>query len=177
VKWLAEYGTLDNLLAHANDIKGVVGDNLRAARDWLPRHGRCSIKCDVALPFDFDDLTLKPRDTDVLRTLFERYEFRSWLRELDAAATANPELPEQDASGDHRTTTKRSSATPARRLIADSKRHRRLRSTPRPPASTQCSRTGRISFASPTAKPPTCRWHITMPAHRRSSTAPPHWRN
>ncbi|MBS1185113.1 MAG: polymerase, partial [Proteobacteria bacterium] len=104
VKWLAEYGTLDNLLAHANGIKGVVGDNLRAARDWLPQaRALLTIKCDVALPFDFDDLTLKPRDTDVLRTLFERYEFRSWLRELDAAATANPELPEQDASGDHRT--------------------------------------------------------------------------
>jgi len=103
VKWLAEYGALDNLLAHADAIKGVVGDNLRAARDWLPQaRALITIKRDVALPFDFDDLVLKPRDAEVLRPLFERYEFRSWLRELDAAATASPEMPEQDCSGGHR---------------------------------------------------------------------------
>jgi DNA polymerase-1 len=51
VKWLAEYGTLDNLLAHADAIKGVVGDNLRAALDWLPQaRVLLTIKCDVALP-------------------------------------------------------------------------------------------------------------------------------
>jgi len=103
VKWLAEYGTLDKLLAHADEIKGVVGDNLRAARDWLPQaRVLLTIKMDVALPFDFDELVLKPRDADALRTLFERYEFRSWLRELDAAATGEPAPPDQDCSGDHR---------------------------------------------------------------------------
>ncbi|MBI3433221.1 MAG: DNA polymerase I [Hydrogenophilales bacterium] len=103
VKWLAEYGTLDNLMAHAEEIKGVVGDNLRAALDWLPQaRVLITIKTDVALPFDFDGLVLKPRDLDVLRPLFERYEFRTWLRELDAAATAQPDAPEQDDSGDHR---------------------------------------------------------------------------
>jgi DNA polymerase-1 len=124
VKWLTEYGTLDNLMAHADEIKGVVGDNLRAARDWLPQaRALLTIKMDVALPFDFDDLTLKPRDTDALRALFERYEFRAWLRELDTAgapaaqkdptpsrakiAQGGPEsdapvLLEQDSSGEHR---------------------------------------------------------------------------
>ena len=103
VKWLTEYGTLDNLLAHADEIKGVVGDNLRAARDWLPQaRTLVTIKTDVELPFDFDDLVLKPRDTDTLRALYERYEFRTWLRELDAAATASPDLPAQDGSGAHR---------------------------------------------------------------------------
>ena len=103
VKWLAEYGTLDNLMAHAGEIKGVVGDNLRAALDWLPQaRVLITIKTDVALPFDFEDLVLKPRDTDTLRPLFERYEFRTWLRELDAAVTSSPEAPEQDNSGDHR---------------------------------------------------------------------------
>jgi DNA polymerase-1 len=47
-------------------------------------------------------MTLKPRDTETLRTLFERYQFRTWLRELDAAATAPPEASAQDCSGDHR---------------------------------------------------------------------------
>lgn len=103
VKWLTEYGTLDNLLAHADEIKGVVGDNLRAARAWLPQaRTLVTIKTDVELPFDFDDLVLKPRDIDTLRALYERYEFRTWLRELDAAATASPDLPAQDGSGAHR---------------------------------------------------------------------------
>jgi DNA polymerase I len=103
VKWLSEYGSLDNLMAHADEIKGVVGDNLRAALDWLPQaRVLITIKTDVTLPFDFDDLILKSRDTGVLRALFERYEFRTWLRELDAAATAAPDTPEQDCSGDHR---------------------------------------------------------------------------
>ncbi len=103
VKWLAEYGTLDNLMLHADEIKGVVGDNLRAARDWLPQaRVLLTIKTDVALPFDFDDLVLKRRDTDALRAMFERYEFRTWLRELDAAATGEPVPPEQDCSGEHR---------------------------------------------------------------------------
>jgi len=103
VKWLAEYGTLDDLMENADAIKGVVGDNLRAARDWLPQaRVLITIKTDVALPFDFDSLVLKSRDTEVLRALFERYQFRTWLRELDDAATGLPALPEQDCSGEHR---------------------------------------------------------------------------
>ncbi|HMM47106.1 MAG TPA: DNA polymerase I [Thiobacillaceae bacterium] len=104
VKWLTEYGTLDNLLAHADEIKGVVGENLRAARDWLPQARRIlTIKTDVELPFEFDDLVLKPRDTDVLRTLFERYEFRSWLRALDSEPGSGSPNSDEDASGAHRT--------------------------------------------------------------------------
>jgi DNA polymerase-1 len=103
VKWLTEYDSLDNLVAHADAIKGVVGDNLRAARGWLPQaRTLITIKTDVDLPFKLDSLTLQPRDLDTLRPLFERYAFRTWLRELDAAATEAPTVPEQDNSGDHR---------------------------------------------------------------------------
>ncbi|HEY9097514.1 MAG TPA: DNA polymerase I [Thiobacillus sp.] len=103
VKWLAEYDSLDNLMAHADAIKGVVGDNLRTALDWLPQaRALITIKTDVDLPFELDSLTLQPRDLDTLRPLFERYAFRTWLRELDAAATEEPTAPEQNSSGDHR---------------------------------------------------------------------------
>jgi len=37
VKWLSEYGSLDNLLAHADEIKGVVGDTFTSAKVALPR--------------------------------------------------------------------------------------------------------------------------------------------
>ncbi len=114
VKWLAEYGTLDKLMAQADSVKGVVGDNLRAARDWLPQaRVLLTIKTDVALPFALDDLKPAAPDTEALRTLYTRYEFRTWLRDLDAAvrgesappgqnAGTDPALPEQDCSGDHR---------------------------------------------------------------------------
>ena len=103
VKWLAEFGTLDNLVAHADEVKGVVGENLRAARDWLPQaRVLITIKTDVSLPFTLDALKLQARDIAAQRALFERFGFRAWLRELDAVATDLPAVPEQDSSGNHR---------------------------------------------------------------------------
>ena len=50
-KWLAQYGTLDEIVAHAGEIPGVVGENLRAALDWLPQGRRLlTVKTDCALP-------------------------------------------------------------------------------------------------------------------------------
>ena len=112
VKWLAEYGTLDHLVAQADSVKGVAGENLRAAKDWLPQaRVLLTIKTDVALPFALDTLTPAAPDTEALRALYTRYEFRTWLRDLDATAQggsppsgpdAGATLPEQDDSGDHR---------------------------------------------------------------------------
>lgn len=84
VKWLTEYGTLDNIVEHAIDIKGVVGENLRAAVDWLPRaRALVTIKIDVPLPFELESLTRQPSDTDTLRRLFQHFNFRIWLAELE----------------------------------------------------------------------------------------------
>ncbi|MGH8684289.1 MAG: DNA polymerase I, partial [Nitrosospira sp.] len=83
VKWLAQYGTLDNLITHANEIGGVVGENLRTALDWLSRSRELlTIKCDVALPVGLHDLGLQPQDTAKLAELYEQLDFKSWLREL-----------------------------------------------------------------------------------------------
>ena len=56
-KWLAQYGSLEGVMAHAGEIGGVVGDNLRKVLDWLPQ-GRelLSVKRDVGLPVSLDDL-------------------------------------------------------------------------------------------------------------------------
>jgi len=82
-KWLAQYGTLDAIVEHAGDIGGKVGENLRAALDWLPR-GRelLTVKTDCQLPVGPRDLVPKAPDGEALRTLYERYGFRSWLREV-----------------------------------------------------------------------------------------------
>ena len=50
VKWLAEYQTLDNIMAHAADIKGKVGENLQAALSHLPlSYQLITLKTDVDL--------------------------------------------------------------------------------------------------------------------------------
>ncbi len=102
VKWLTQYSTLDNVVAHAGEIGGVIGENLRKALDWLPTaHGLLTIKCDVELPVKLDELGLKPQQTQTLDTLFESFDFKSWRKELqgtgapgaevtDAAAPASP---------------------------------------------------------------------------------------
>jgi DNA polymerase-1 len=83
VKWLAQYGTLDNLIAHAGEIGGVVGENLRASLDWLPQGRRLvTVKCDVPLSRRYDELVAPVQDTERMRGLFERFGFKSWLREL-----------------------------------------------------------------------------------------------
>ncbi|ARO87175.1 DNA polymerase I [Nitrosospira lacus] len=94
VKWLTQYGTLDNLIAHANEIGGVVGENLRAALAWLSRARELlAIKCDVALPVDVHDLGLQPQHTAKLAELYERLDFRTWLREMrQEADSASPQV-------------------------------------------------------------------------------------
>ncbi|MCU0841366.1 MAG: DNA polymerase I [Thiobacillaceae bacterium] len=88
-KWLAEYGSLDNLIAHAGEIKGVAGENLRRALDWLPlARALLTVKTDVALPVTPAGLHWQPEDRDRLTELFTRYNFRSWLAELHPSAAS-----------------------------------------------------------------------------------------
>src|SRR5512135_843942 len=92
VKWLTEYGTLDNLIAHAGEIKGVVGDNLRSTLDWLPQGRRLlTVKCDVELPKRFDELAEPAIDAERLRGLFEHFGFKTWLRDLTGAGSVTAE--------------------------------------------------------------------------------------
>ncbi|MDO8291589.1 MAG: DNA polymerase I [Gallionella sp.] len=88
-KWLAQYGTLDNLMQHANEVGGVVGENLRKALDWLPQARRLlTVKCDVELPQPYSGLAAPAPDTEQLRSLYERFEFKLWLRELSLPSPA-----------------------------------------------------------------------------------------
>ena len=83
VKWLTEYGSLDKLIAKAAEIKGKVGEKLRAALDQLPMARQlATIKCDVPLEFKPADLKREAPDTARLRELFHELEFRTWLADL-----------------------------------------------------------------------------------------------
>jgi DNA polymerase I len=96
-KWIAQYGSLEGVLAHADEISGVVGENLRKVRDWLgTARELVTVKRDVALPFKVADLAPRERDRDRLAALFQRFGFRSWLKEVQdgaapAAAAPRPE--------------------------------------------------------------------------------------
>ena len=84
VKWLTQYGSLDNIVANADAITGVVGENLRKALSWLPT-GRelITIRCDVGIQENLHDLAPQPINKEKLAELFDRFEFKSWRRELD----------------------------------------------------------------------------------------------
>ncbi|TCS71289.1 DNA polymerase I [Sulfuritortus calidifontis] len=86
-KWIAEYGSLDELMARAHEVKGAAGENLRRALDWLPT-GRAliTVKTDVEQLPDMHGLHWQAEDRDKLAQLYRRYEFRSWLEELAGAA-------------------------------------------------------------------------------------------
>ena len=87
-KWLAEYGSLDGVIANAHRIGGKIGENLRAALPRLPLNRELvTIKTDVALEMPASALQLRTRDVDALRVLYARYGFNAALRELDGGNT------------------------------------------------------------------------------------------
>jgi DNA polymerase I len=84
VKWLNEYGSLDEIIARADEIKGKVGENLR---EFLPRLALSkelvTLKYDVELDCVPEDLIITEPDNTVLREIYSYWNFRSWLSQLD----------------------------------------------------------------------------------------------
>ncbi|MFA6700442.1 MAG: DNA polymerase I, partial [Thiomicrospira sp.] len=84
VKWLEAYGSMDNLIAHADEIKGKIGETLREHIPNLPRSRQLTtIRIDCDLPINLPDLTRQAPDIDALKTLFAKYEFKNWLKQLE----------------------------------------------------------------------------------------------
>jgi DNA polymerase-1 len=97
-KWIADHGSLDGVIAAAATFKGVTGDNLRRALDWLPTGRRLvtiSTDCDLSAalpgwpaPESMDGLVPRPVDRDGLLAFYERFGFKTWKRELEAQVVA-----------------------------------------------------------------------------------------
>lgn len=82
-KWLHAHGNIDNLIAHADQIKGKIGEHLRNALDQLPLSRKlATIKLDVELDFGLETLEDEPQDSGTLLALFKEFEFRGWVAEL-----------------------------------------------------------------------------------------------
>jgi DNA polymerase-1 len=85
VKWLTTYGSLAQIIAAADDIKGKVGENLRTALPHLPLTRQLlTIRADVPLAYTPRQLQVKPHDINKLRQLFTQLEFKKWLAALPA---------------------------------------------------------------------------------------------
>ncbi|MGE4356048.1 DNA polymerase I [Halothiobacillus sp.] len=99
-KWLNEWQSLDNLMAHADQIKGKVGEALRAARDFLPI-GRdlVTIRTDCDLPISLSDLAVQAPDVDKVLALAERFGLNTLRRQFSPAPSdpASDPAPGQDA--------------------------------------------------------------------------------
>jgi len=90
-KWLAEYLTLENLVANADKITGKIGENLRAALSRLPLNQQLvTIKIDVDLDKTPDELILREKHFDQLKALYKRYGFNSALKELEGGSSTSP---------------------------------------------------------------------------------------
>ena len=91
VKWLTQFGSLDAIVERNAEIGGAVGENLRRALDWLPQaRALLTVKTDcdlakhmVSIP---ESLQAKPASKEALIDFFQRYGFKTWLRELTGEA-------------------------------------------------------------------------------------------
>jgi len=93
-KWLAEYGSIEKLVENADAIKGVAGNNLRAAiPNFELTRKLLSVRCDcdlTGLAVSPEQLVPSTEDKETLVEMFERYGFRTWLREISGEAERVP---------------------------------------------------------------------------------------
>ncbi|REG51085.1 DNA polymerase I [Paraburkholderia sp. BL6669N2] len=97
IKWLTQFDSLDGIVAHADEIKGAVGDNLRRALDFLPMARKLVTverNCDMTdhIVSIEESLQSRPESREELREVFTRHGFKTWLREVEIAdAVEGPE--------------------------------------------------------------------------------------
>lgn len=92
-KWISQFGSLDNLLAHAGEISGAAGENLRAALSWLPTARELlTIKCDVRIEQQPESLVFAEPDPAILQDLLERFQLRSVFKPAASADSTPPPI-------------------------------------------------------------------------------------
>ena len=84
-KWLNQWGSLDEIMANADDIGGKIGENLRASLEQLPLSRELTtIRCDLELEQKLGDLVPTEPDKTALTKYFTELEFKTWLEADDA---------------------------------------------------------------------------------------------
>ncbi|MFT5445791.1 MAG: DNA polymerase-1 [Gammaproteobacteria bacterium] len=98
VKWLAEHGSLDSVIANADKVKGKVGESLREHLDQIPLSRELvTIRCDVPLDVTVDALLVRESDVARLRELYAQLEFKTWLSEVLEEGDVTPSAPTSEA--------------------------------------------------------------------------------
>jgi DNA polymerase-1 len=89
-KWIEEFGSLEGVIAAAENMKGKVGEHLRAALDWLPQGRRlitikqdCDLQTKVLGWPDLSSFSVNDADLKEILSFYTRYGFRTWKRELE----------------------------------------------------------------------------------------------
>jgi DNA polymerase-1 len=101
VKWINQYGSLDEVLAHAGEIKGVVGEKLREQSDRAVRNRKLNhLLTDVSLPVGPADLERHPINVPAVREIFDKLQFRTLLDRVLKIAAAEGGVPVDDAEVD-----------------------------------------------------------------------------
>lgn len=96
VKWLQTYGDLAGVMAHAGEVAGKVGENLRASLEWLPRsRDLATIRCDLELEVTLEDLRPRSPDLSRLREIYSRIESARLLASLGTEATTKAPVAPQ----------------------------------------------------------------------------------
>ena len=102
-KWLNQYPSADDIIDNAGDIGGKVGESLRENIEQLRLSRQlATIRQDLDLPTDFEDLTPGDVDEDALREIYGRFELRQLLRQLDGDKGDSP-VEQVEAGGDYET--------------------------------------------------------------------------
>ncbi|KKW80872.1 DNA polymerase I [Acinetobacter sp. AG1] len=83
-KLLTEYGSLNNIIANVDQLKGKISQNIKDNLENIKiDHQLASIVCDLDLALDWHDLKLSNPNVDQLRDLYTELEFRNQLQSLD----------------------------------------------------------------------------------------------
>ena len=94
VKWLAEHGTIDEVMANADKVKGKIGEYLRDALEHLPlSYQLATIKCDVELEQSADQLQATAPNVEKLTELYQEFELKRLLADLTGNATQAAATP------------------------------------------------------------------------------------
>ncbi len=117
VKWLTAYESLEGVMKNADDVGGKVGENLRASLEFLPMsYELATIKLDVELEQEPQDLVRSEEDKAALKTLFEELEFKTQLKNLEQGKdtlASGPALSNKQGSGAKELSSSGKAAAPA----------------------------------------------------------------
>jgi DNA polymerase-1 len=91
LEWIQKYGSVDNLFAHAGEIPGKRGDNLRKSKDQVYLSRRLvTIDCDVPVKIDYEAFAVKPVDEALLTQIFNELGFTRLLGQMGLSSAAQP---------------------------------------------------------------------------------------